>query len=108
MVASFQLGRCKPLLAARGDMPTTELSGRPRCRCRGQTRPTMPHGPLQRVVRGHLRHYDTSRQTTHPTAAIAGTLTITRNAPPAYTDARYQEFRPSRSRPSCCRYVDEN
>src|SRR5690242_10208801 len=34
---------------------TTELSGRPRCRCRGQTRPTMPHSPLQRVV--SQRHY---------------------------------------------------
>src|SRR5258706_10561023 len=32
---------------------TTELSGRPRCSCRGQTRPTMPHGPLQRVVSRH-------------------------------------------------------
>jgi hypothetical protein len=30
---------------------TTLLSGRLRCRCRGQTRPTMSPGPLQRAVR---------------------------------------------------------
>src|SRR5258706_5432591 len=34
---------------------TTELSGRPRWPCRGQTRPTMLHGPLERVVRQTLR-----------------------------------------------------
>ena len=33
---------------------TNELSGRPQPLCRGQTRPTMPHGPLQRVVRLHI------------------------------------------------------
>src|SRR5438093_1026066 len=32
---------------------TTELSGRPRCPCRGQTRPTIFHGPLERVVSQH-------------------------------------------------------
>jgi hypothetical protein len=32
---------------------TTELSGRPPPLCRGQTRPTMPHGPLERVVSCH-------------------------------------------------------
>jgi hypothetical protein len=35
---------------------TTELRGRPRRPCRGQTRPTMAHGPLERVVRGHCAH----------------------------------------------------
>jgi hypothetical protein len=25
------------------------LSGRPQCRCRGQTRPTMPHGDLDPI-----------------------------------------------------------
>src|SRR5258708_7142978 len=37
---------------------TTELSGEPRWLCRGQTRPTMPHGPLERVVRRHSPHLD--------------------------------------------------
>ena len=32
---------------------TTELRGRPHRRCRGQTRPTLFHGPLERVVRWH-------------------------------------------------------
>src|SRR5258706_10388984 len=32
---------------------TTELSGRPPPLCRGQTRPTIFHGPLERVVRRH-------------------------------------------------------
>ena len=35
---------------------TTGLSGRPRCRCRSQMRPTMPHGLLQRIVSHHAVH----------------------------------------------------
>lgn len=33
--------------------PTIELSGRPRWLCRGQTRPTLARGPLERTVRPH-------------------------------------------------------
>src|SRR5258708_12865752 len=33
---------------------STELSGRAPPLCRGQTRPTIPHGPLERVVRPHF------------------------------------------------------
>jgi len=39
---------------------TTELSGRARCPCRGQTRPTMCPGPLQRVVRQLFSHFGPS------------------------------------------------
>src|SRR5258708_6974083 len=46
---------------------TTELSGRPRPPCRGQTRPTMPHGPLERVVR-QLFHDSTRRIARRPTS----------------------------------------
>src|SRR4029077_31243 len=59
--------------AARTCVLTTGLSGRPQCPCRGQTRPTMPHGPLQRVVRlpaaanevGHSRDDAPSRCPKH-------------------------------------------
>src|SRR5438067_30556 len=35
-------------------MPTNDqVQRRPRCPCRGQTRATMPHGPLERAVRIH-------------------------------------------------------
>jgi hypothetical protein len=36
---------------------TIALSGRPRCSCRGQTRPAMIHGPLERIVRTHCDHW---------------------------------------------------
>jgi hypothetical protein len=33
---------------------TIELSGRARCLGRGQARPTLTHGPLERIVRFHF------------------------------------------------------
>ena len=85
---------------------TTELSGRPRCPCRGQTRRVMPHGPLERVVRLHCLHRSLLRRSAirvcHPgPVAFQRSMTSTgrriemsfrgfaeRGRPPLFTTAR--------------------
>src|SRR5258706_454531 len=51
---------------------TTELSGRPRPPCRGQTRPTMFPGPLERIVRCQFLHF---RMTPRPLKTITTATT---------------------------------
>src|SRR5471032_2905451 len=54
---------------------TTEFSGRPPPLCRGQTRPTMPHGPLERVVRRHCFHLSLCPKPRHDYRHLATSVT---------------------------------
>lgn len=60
----------------------TELSGWPRCPCRGQTRATMLHGPLVRIVRrlAHLRCPLLSMPATPPSTQSIVSLVATRHS----------------------------
>src|SRR5471032_887569 len=81
---------------------TTELSGRPRPPCRGQTRPTMPHGPLERIVR-HPPAPSLQMEAVRTTDRETKCENPPRLAIQECAPARCVELRPKRERCECLR-----